>query len=145
MGANAFGTGGEHFGFGGDQQRFRGIGELRFDNAENVLIWQWMRMAVVGEITVLANAEIMHGELELIRSEELRKFFAGPAVELAFVTFTVGILGGVEAASGMSHIAKHIGKNVAGNIRVTGVTGDEISIEVQLRELRIVVEHFLEM
>jgi len=61
------------------------------------------------------------------------------------MTFAVRIFGGIKAAFGMRHVAQNVIENIACNVCVTHIAADEKCVEIQLSELRIVVEHFLEM
>ena len=102
-------------------------------------------MAVIYEIPFLGDAEVAHRHVEFLRREELRQLLVRPAVEFSLVPFTVGVFGGIEAALGMGHVAQDIAENVAHHFGVPRVAADEVGIQIELRELRVVVEHFLEV
>src|SRR5882672_2433474 len=102
-------------------------------------------MAVIDKITLLGDAEIADRQLELLRRQQARKFRARPAVELAFVPFAVRIFGGIKAALGMGHVAQDVIEDVARALRMARLPSYQPSIEIQLRELGVVVEHLFEM
>ena len=45
----------------------------------------------------------------------------------------------------MSHIAQNVVDDIAPHIRKLPLAADEIRIEIQIEQLRVVVEHFLEV
>src|SRR5690349_4522056 len=106
---------------------------------------QWLRMTMIDKITLLSNSKIPDRNLEFFGCEQLGKLFARPAVEFAFVALAIGILGGIETAFRMSHVTAHIIKNIPRDVRVLRVPAEDIRIEVQLGQLRVIVEHFFEM
>ena len=136
---------GGHLAFGRGQQRLLRLSQGGIDDAQHVLVRQRLGMAVVNEVALLGDAEVADRHLELLGREQLRQLGAGPAVELALVALAVGVLGGVEAAVGMRHVAQHVIEDVARDLGVAGLAADQIGIEIQLRQLRVVVEHLLEV
>ena len=61
------------------------------------------------------------------------------------MSLTIGILRGIKAPIGMPHVPQHIIEDVAGGFRVARVATDQVSVEIQLGQLRIVVQHLLEV
>ena len=59
--------------------------------------------------------------------------------------FAIGILGGIPAAIGVGHITRQIAHHITHYGGVALFAADEVGIEVEVDELRVVVEHFLEM
>jgi len=102
-------------------------------------------VAVVNKVALLRDAEMVDGHIELFGCQQLRQLLPRPAVKLPFVPLAVGIFGGIEAAVRMRHVAEHVCENVADDFRVARLAGDEIRVEVELCQLRVVVEHLLEM
>ena len=45
----------------------------------------------------------------------------------------------------MRHVAQDVIEDVAGHVGVAGFAADQVGIEVELRQLRVVVEHLLEV
>ena len=89
-----------------------------------------------------------------IASKPLADFLIGPDVErpLALVPrarllggHAVGILGGIEAAGGVFQIAPHVLERVDRDIRVEAIAGELRGFAVGEHELRLVVEHLLEV
>ena len=102
-------------------------------------------MAVVNEIALRRDAKIFCRDVEFLDREQLGKSVLRPAVKLSLMTFAVGVLGGKKAAIGVRQVAQNVIQNVADDFRVALVAADEKGVEVKLRELRIVIEHLLEM
>ena len=71
-------------------------------------------MTVVNKVSFLGNSEMARRNVEFFRRKQFRQFFVRPAIELALVPFAVGILGGIEPAVRMRHVAEDVIKNVAG-------------------------------
>ena len=160
----------EHFPFGGEQAerrtfRWRAAGQ-RINDAQHVLSCQRLGMAVVNEIAFPGDSEIARRNVEFLRREQFRQFLVRPAIELPLVAFAVGVLGGIKSAVRMRHVAQDVIENVAGGVGVIrflrraahsrfplnfgfGISdfgfGNQVGIEIELRELRLVVEHLLEM
>src|SRR5208282_4353745 len=144
-------------------------GWKRIDHTQNVLSFQRLRMAVVNEVSFLCDSEAVRSDVEFSRRKQFLQFRARPAIELALVPFAVGIFGGIESAGGMRHVAQDVIEDVAGDGGVirflrrgelreshTFFAGrirdsynsplrNDVGIEIELRELRVVVEHLLEM
>ena len=106
---------------------------------------QRLRMAVIHKVSSLRNAEVARGYVEFLGRQQLRQLIVRPAVEFPLVAFAVGVLGGIESAVGMRHVAQDVGEDVARRVRVPDVAADEVGVQIKLRELGIIVEHLLEM
>ena len=157
MRANAFGPRGGHFLFGGGEQSdlgrapcsLRGRGRVarpeRLDHAQNILSRQRVRMTVVNEIALVGDAEMADRHIEFLDGEQFRKLVFRPAIKFSFVSFAVGVFGGIKPAVRMRHVAQDVIKDVAHSVGVACVAADEKRVEIKLRELRVVVEHLLEM
>ncbi len=126
-------------------------------------------MAVVNEVAFLCDSEVTRRDIEFFRRKQFRQFIVCPAVKLSLVPFAVGVLGGIESARRMRHVAQDVIKNVAdgagvirflrrgelresqtfsaGRVRVSynSLFRNQVGVKVELRELRLVVEHFLEV
>ena len=117
-----------------------GIGDM-----QDVEARQGIGMAVILEISLGGDADIRDGEGSFILGEDGGDFSFGEAVELAFLPFTVGILGGVKAAVGVGHVALEITDNIADHGMVLRIAADQAGIEIKIDQLGIVIEHFLEV
>ena len=102
-------------------------------------------MAVVHKVALLGDAKVTGRHLELPRREQLCQLRPRPAVELALLPFAVSILRRVEAAVRMRHVAQHVVEDIARHRRIAGLAAHQIGVEVQLRQLRVVIKHLLEM
>ena len=102
-------------------------------------------MAVVNEVSVLGDAEAADGHVEFLRRQQRGQFRARPAVEFSLDAFAVGIFGGIKTTVWMRHVAQHVVEDVPRHRCVPRFAADEKRVEVKLRELRIVVEHLLEV
>ena len=103
------------------------------------------RVAVILEIAFLRDAVMANHEGKFLSGEQFGKLGFGPAIEFAFVPFAIGILGGIPAAIGVGHITRQIAHHIAHYGGVALFAADEVGIEVEVDELGVVVEHFLEM
>ena len=124
---------------------FSGPDRVGIGDAQHVLVRQRLRVAVVNEVALLGDAEVADRHLELVGRQQLRQLGARPAVELALVPFAVGIFGRIEAAVRVGHIAQHVIEDVAHDLGVAGLAAHQAGVEIQLRQLRVVIEHLLEM
>ncbi len=145
MRADSFRAGDEHFIFGRRKQWLIRISHVRIDNAQNILPRQRLRVAVVKKISFRGDPEISRGDAEFLDRKQLGKLFPGPAIEFSFLAFAVGVFGGKKSAVRMRHVPQDVIQNVADNFRVPRVAADCKSVEVKLRELRVIIEHFFEM
>ena len=145
MGANPPAARVKHLLPGGNEQRLVFRANLGINNTQHVLAGQRRRMAVIHKIARLRDAEIAHGHIEFLRRQPLRQFVVGPAVEFALVPFAVGIFGGVIAAVGMRHVAPEVTNDVPRHVGETRLAADEIRVEVEIEQLRVVVEHFFKV
>ena len=71
-------------------------------------------MAVIHEVAFRRDAKIIRGDVEFLDGKQLGKFGLRPAIEFAFVTFAVGVLGGLKSAAGMRQVAQNVIQNIAG-------------------------------
>ena len=145
MRPNAFDADVEHFLPGGSKKWLVADGQLRIDDAEDVLVLQRRRVAMVFEVSFFGDAEVFHGHVEFLNGEQFRKFRPGPAIELALVPFAVGILRRIKSAAGMGHVAENVAKDVADHVGVPFLSADEIGVEVEVHQLRVVIEHLFEV
>ena len=143
--AHALRARGGHLALGRGQQGLLRPGQGGVGDAQHVLVRQRLGMAVVNEVALLGDAEVADRHFELLGREQLRQLRARPAVELALVPFAVGVFRGVEAAVRVGHVPQHVIEDVARDLGVAGLAADQVGIEIQLRQLRVVVEHLLEM
>ena len=68
-----------------------------------------------------------------------------PDEELPLHAFAVGVLRREEPALGMPHLAQQVVERLGRDVAVAIVAGHEPRARVQLRELRVVVQHLLEV
>ena len=102
-------------------------------------------MAVVLEVAFLRDAVMADDDGGFLGVENFVQLGFGPAIEFAFVPFAIGILGRIPAAIGVGHVTYQIAHHVAHHSGVALFAADEVGIEVEVDELGVVVEHFLEM
>ena len=145
MRPHALGTLVEHLLLGGVEQRAFVIGQLRRDNAEDILVFQRFGIAVILKIAMLGQAVVALGQHELRLGEQRLQLRLRPAVEFTLLALAVGILGGVEAAVLVSHVTEDVAQDVVSDVGVFFVAADEMGVEVEMQQLGVVVEHLLEM
>src|SRR5678815_1324526 len=102
-------------------------------------------MAVIDEVSLSRNSKVGNRDVELFRGEQLREFIVFPAVKLAFMAFAVSVLRRVEASLGMCHVSQDITKYPARDLSVAGLAAHQVSVQVELGELSVVVKHLLEV
>ena len=102
-------------------------------------------MAVVLEVAFLRDTVMADDDDGFPSGEQFVQLCFGPAIEFAFVSFAIGILGGIPAAIGVGHVSRQIANHVAYHSGMVVFAADEVGIEVEVDELGVVVEHFLEM
>src|ERR1043166_1556340 len=107
MRANAFAAGLEKLFFGRIEEWFFLCAELWVVDAEHVLVRKRGRIAVIDKVPLLGHTKIFHSHFEFVRAEEPFHFSARPAIELAFLAFAVGVLGGIKSALGAGHVAEN--------------------------------------
>ena len=135
----------EHLLLGGVEQRAFVIGQLRRDDAEDILVFKRFGIAVILKIAMLSQAVVALGQHELRLCEQGLQLCLRPAVEFTLLALAVGILGGVEAAVLVSHVAEDVAQDVVCDVGVFFVAADEMGVEVEVQQLGIIVEHLLEM
>lgn len=145
LGANALVAGVEESGFGGGQERMLGVGESEVDQAENVLVAEWLGVAMVDEVAGFGDAEGARGDGEFVGREEGSEFSPGPTIEFAFVALAIGVFGREEPAFGVGHVAKDIMEDIVGDEGEGMLPAGQVCFEVKLDELGVVVEHFFEV
>src|ERR1043165_4219968 len=116
MRTNSFGARFEHLSLRAFEDRGLFLRNFWMNDAEDVLIWQRIGIAVIDKISFFRDAEIFDGRLGFFFGEELLQFGFGPGVEFSFLAFTVGVFGRKESALRMRHIAQDIPNNVARNL-----------------------------
>ena len=108
----------------------------------------------VGQYVSCRTYAIVRNEkLRTLFSNDLFNLFLGPDVENSFalllrmrwVDHAVGILGGVETALGVGHIAKDIVQHVACDAGVNLFLRNLVRLEVGDRQLALVVQHFFKV
>ena len=68
-----------------------------------------------------------------------------PNEELALLALAIGILGRVEAALGRSHLAQDVIQRLLTDPLVKRISTNLKGVEIECGELRIVVQHLLEV
>src|SRR5580698_3541953 len=97
-------------------------------------------------ITIGLDTVIAAEKLRLVLvANDLVNFFARPNVELALHPFTVGILRRIKSTFGTSHVAQYVIASATRDVGIKRITRDLIRIDVTRNELRLIVEHLLEM
>ena len=85
-----------------------------------------------------------------VGAEYLAHLVDRPRVKQAFVAVTVlvgrvGILGRIEPAGGMAQLAQHVLDGLLDDLLPTCLAEDEVRVEVDADQQRLVVEHLLEV
>ena len=114
-------------------------------HAQDVLVGERVRVAVVHEVALGGDAEVADGNFEFMGRQQLRHLLARPAIEFAFLAFAVGVFSGIESAFRMRHIAQHVADDVARDVGKPRVATGQIGVEIEVHQLRVVIEHFFEM
>ncbi len=96
------------------------------------------------EVTAGGDAEVLGDERSIV-SDHGRELVCRPGVELALDAFRVCVFGGVEPTVRMAEISRHVVEGLDGDFPEVGPAGHLGGAEVQPGELRVVVEHLLEM
>ena len=124
--------------------------QLRFRNAQ-------LRSELQGRIVHVQDAgaalEVARRRNVVKGSEQSRVLIAeqvaqlgwSPDVKLAFFAFGICILGRVEATGRVGHIPQDVADNLLDDVLEERITGGLIAHQVGPRELRVVVQHLLEM
>ncbi len=97
-------------------------------------------------IAGLGDAIETRGRFGIV-TQQRAQLRSSPNVELAFDTFGIRVLGGTEGGRrrGRMHLALQIGQNVFGHKAQARIAGQPIRAGVNARELRVVVQHLLEV
>ena len=130
---------------GGSEGGLFGLLQLGAGPAEDVLILQVIRVAVVDEVSPVGHPVVFLDDGELFLAEEFFQFDGGEAVEFALFTLGVGVLRGVEAALRVGHVTQDVAEDITHHLGMALLSADQVGIEVELHELGIVVEHFFEV
>ena len=145
MRTHAFGAHVEHLFLRRREHGFMTWRGLGMRDAQNILAGQGMGIAMVKEVSVRRDAEVVGRHGKFFRREQCLQLGFRPAVELPLLALAVRVLGRIEPALGMRHVAPHVTQHIAHDLGMTGVTADEVGVEVELHELGVVVEHLLEV
>ena len=97
------------------------------------------------KIALVSDAEIVGYDLGGVITEDADNLLGSPDEELAFHTLAVGVLGRVESAVRVAHLAQDVVQNALGDFCVGRVARGLVSVCVQPGEKRVVVEHLLEV
>ena len=132
----------ERFGFGGGQW-FPPVGD-----AEDILIFERGRVAVVFEVSGFGEAEVGDGEAGFFGGQDGLHFRFSPCVKFTLMSFALSVFSRVERTVWASHVTEHVGKDTTGDFFHAWAVfgwGGQTGVEVEGRELGVIVEHFLEM
>ena len=97
------------------------------------------------EIALVGDAEIVGYDLGGVAAESANNLLGSPDEELAFHALAVGVLGRVESAVGVAHLAQDVVQNALSDLCVGRVPGGLVGVGVESGEKRVVVEHLLEV
>ncbi len=126
----------------------------RFRGVQQVLAGE-LALRIRGRVAALEQPEPLREHRRIV-AEQVSDFGGRPHVERAFDLVrlgvarqlrrkAVGILRGVEAAPDVGHLASHVRQRVVGNRAVERIVRDLRALEIREHELRLVVEHLLEV
>ncbi len=112
-------------------------------------------LRIDGRVAAFLDAESPDHDRRILAEQRL-DFCLRPQVEGAFGLVrvrlagllrrhAVGILGRIEAAASIGHLAHDVRQRVLGDVRIERVAGHLRGLEIREDELRLVVEHLLEV
>jgi len=97
------------------------------------------------EVPRRGHAIAVFEQCRVVLSQHGADLLFGPDVEAPLLAFAVGVLGGIERAVRAREIARDVREHVTRGRGVLGAAGDGVALEVGVRDLRLVVQHLLEM
>ncbi len=97
------------------------------------------------EVTAGGDVVVASDDGGVFRPQDLFDLLGSPDVELAFLPFAVGVLGGVEPAFGAGHLPDDVVQRFGDDAAIGFVAERAEGVEVDAGELGIVVEHLLEV
>ena len=102
-------------------------------------------MTVILKISFGCETEIWDGERQLLFGQDCFHFCKGEAVEFSFLTLAVGIFGRVESTFRVGHVAQEVAQNIPHHGMVLRISANKTSIQIEVNQLGIVIQHFFEM
>src|SRR5262249_35056444 len=104
-------------------------------------------------VAALLHAVSVIEDLRLLLPERVVNPIFGPDVKRALsllfrllcVLGAFGVLGGIETAFFADHVSQRISKGFAGDGGVKLIAGDLVGVEIRGDQLRLIVEHLLEV
>ena len=102
-------------------------------------------MAAFVEIAARGDVEVGAKERAVVGAQQRQHFFRCPDEEFTLNPLTVRVLGAVEAAFGRGQLAQHVVQRLLNNLPQLRLAGDLPGVEIGARQLRVVVEHLLEV
>ena len=97
------------------------------------------------EVRPVGHAPVLEGGAGRLGLEQRLDLRPVPQEELALLPFRVRVLGRVEAAPGMGHLADDVVEGLLGDAAVLGIPRRLPGLEIEERQLGLVVEHLLEV
>ena len=97
------------------------------------------------EVALQGHAVVLVEQRGVLRAERRFDLLGAPHIVLALLALAVGVLGGVEPALGVAHLTQQVVERLLGYTAVEGLAGELVSVEVELRQQGVVVEHLLEV
>src|SRR5664279_3435816 len=102
-------------------------------------------MPLTLEVRCRVHTETRRKHRPLLRRESLLYALALPEVEPALVALGIGVQTGIQCAVAIAELAQHPLGDIARGIGEQTLTGRRGAFRVQTQQLRVVVQHFLEM
>ncbi len=104
-----------------------------------------MQDAAALEVAVFAHPVQRHGQRRVLFAQHRTQLRRRPQEKRALLALAVRVGGGVERALRRGHVAQHVVQRLPGDALIPGVAGEAIRFGVQARQIRLVVEHLLEV
>src|SRR5262249_40540972 len=89
-----------------------------------------LRMAGLGEISQLVDVVVATGDLRLVGVEKPIHLGLVPQEELPLLPLAVGVLGRIESAFGVAHLALHVGERLYRDAAIKRIAGRAEAVEV---------------
>ena len=104
-----------------------------------------VRDALPLEVPLVGDVPVAADQVDVVGVDDPGHLRGGPDEVLPLLALAVGVGGGVEAAFGMPHVAQHVVERLLDDAAEFRLARHLVGLEVEPRELRVVVEHLLEV
>ncbi len=97
------------------------------------------------EVASFFHAVVPGEKAALLIAQDRLDFLRRPHEEPAFLALAVRVLGRVETAAGLHHLADHVRSRFRNDLAEQGISGGLEGLGIGPQEQRVVVEHLLEV